>query len=55
MGFNPSVYTFNEGMGAVSLMLVVSGLGSGVLECPVNVTINYTDGPEASKLSLNIL
>ena len=41
---------FNGGMGDVSLTLVVSGLGSGVLECPVDVSIVYTDGPKASKL-----
>ena len=29
-------------------MLAVSGL-LGVLECPVDVSIEYTDGPKASK------
>ena len=55
VGFDPSVYMFNEGMGAVSLVLVVSGLGSGILECPVDVTITYTDGAEASELSCIVL
>ena len=36
----------------MSLVLVVSGLGSGILECPVDVTIAYTDG-EASEQSCN--
>ena len=42
--FSPSVYVFNESIGTVSLRLVVSGLGSGILECPVDVTIAYMDG-----------
>ena len=33
----------------MSLALEVSGLNAGILECPVNVTIFYTDGPKASK------
>ena len=49
VGFSPSEYVFNETIGAVSLMLVVSGLDPGVLECPVDVTIEYTDGSGASK------
>ena len=49
VGFDPSVYMFTDGMGAVFLMLVVSNLDSGVLECPVDVTIDYTDGAKASK------
>ena len=52
--FSPSVYMFNETIGLVSLMLVVSGLGSGILECPVDVTIEYTDG-EASELLVGSL
>ena len=50
VGFRPSEYIFNDGMGPVSLMLVVSGLDAGILECTVNVTLVYTDGPKASKL-----
>ena len=52
VGFDPNMYMFNGGMGDVSLMLVVSSLGSGILECPVNVSIVYTDGPKAGKLLL---
>ena len=58
VGFSPSEYIFSETMGAVSLILVVSGLSSGsdpgVLECPVDVTIAYTDG-EASELLVGSL
>ena len=32
------------------LMLQVSGLAFGVLECDIDVTITYNDGPKASKL-----
>ena len=48
--FEPANYTFNEGMGPVTLTLVVSGLvGAGILECDVNVSVLFTDGPKASK------
>ena len=47
VGFDPSTYDFIGGMGAVSLMLVVSGLNNGILECDVDVTVVYTDGPKA--------
>ena len=43
------MYTFNGGQGNVNLMLELSGL-MGDLECPVDVTIQYIDGPKASKL-----
>ena len=37
-------------MGPVTLTLVVSGLvGAGILECDVNVSVLFTDGPKASK------
>ena len=50
VGFEPANYTFNEGMGQVTLTLVVSGLvGAGILECDVNVSVLFTDGPKASK------
>ena len=48
VGFLQSTYTFGGGAGNVNLMLVVSGLAD-VLECPVDVTIEYTDGPKASE------
>ena len=48
VGFSQPVYQFMGGMGAVELMLVVSGLGAGILECDVDVSIIYTDGPKAS-------
>ena len=48
VGFSETVFTFAEGAGPVELMLDISGL-LGVLECPVNVTIEYTDGPKARK------
>ncbi|CAI8030780.1 hypothetical protein GBAR_LOCUS17466, partial [Geodia barretti] len=46
VGFSQPTYTFPGGAGAVQLMLAVSGL-LGVLECPVDVSIEYTDGPKA--------
>ena len=48
VGFLQSTYAFGGGAGNVSLMLIVSGL-AGDLECPVDVTIEYTDGPKASE------
>ena len=37
-------------MGPATLTLVVSGLvGAGILECDVNVSVLFTDGPKASK------
>ena len=48
VGFSQNAYTFPGGAGNVQLMLEVSGL-MGVLECPVNVSIEYTDGPKAGK------
>ena len=48
VGFSQPTYTFPGGAGAVQLLLAVSGL-MGVLECPVDVSIEYTDGPKASK------
>lgn len=55
MGFDPSVYNFNGGAGAVTLTLVVSGLGTGILECDVDVTVVYNDGPKASKLLIHCI
>ena len=49
VGFSPSTYTFPGGVGYVNLTLVVSGLvGTGMLECPIEVAIEYMDGPKAS-------
>ena len=43
-------YSFNGGMGSVELTLVVSGLvGAGILECDVDVSVLFIDGPKASK------
>ena len=39
----------------VNLMLVVSGLSPGVLECDINVEISYNDGPKASRLPTRML
>ena len=50
VGFQPVYYNFNGGMGPVNLTLVVSGLvGAGILECDVDVSVLFTDGPKASK------
>ena len=48
VGFSQNAYTFPGGAGAVQLMLEVSGL-MGVLECPVDVSIEYSNGPKAGK------
>ena len=53
VGFVQSLYQVIEGEGLVNLMLSVSGLlPGGALECPVDVSINYTDGPNAGKMNI---
>ena len=48
VAFVPDSYMFPGGSGENMLILEVSGLGSGVLECEVDVNIVYNDGPKAS-------
>ena len=36
----------------VNLILAVSGLSPGVLECDIDVEISYIDGPKASRLCM---
>ena len=50
VGFVPDVYMFPEQTAAVELMLQVSGLTHGDLECDIYVTIAYENGSKASKL-----
>ena len=50
VGFVPEYYIFFEQDTAVQLTLQVSDLAPGVLECDIEVTIAYNDGPKASKL-----
>ena len=48
VGFSQSTYVFVGGAGSVNLVLVVSLVDTGILECPVEVMIEYMDGPKAS-------
>ena len=52
VGFAPDTYMFPDQTADVNLMLVVSGLSPGVLECDINVEISYNDGPKASRLPI---
>ena len=54
VGFSQSNYTFSGGAGAVNLTLVVSLVNDSVLECPVEVAIEYTDGQKASMCTVTL-
>ena len=47
VGFEQAVYTVTEEEGLVNLTLQISVLGGGVLECEVDVTLLFYDGPKA--------